>query len=160
MDLSKIINQNQVSGQLLTLPPGVLNHLDMTQPLALKVNNKVLMIPPNCFISSDLAVKVFLPPGTLPNTLFKEKNLPINFNFYAKNNEQILNFTETNDPPMNNDKGGDNDKENEGCDKLGRLSRRQVKTVNPNECHFQKLHSGYDCMINIFRYLSVADLLR
>lgn len=160
VDLTKIINSNQVTGQLLTLPPSVLNHLDLKQPLALRVDDKMLMIPPNCFISSGSSIKVFLPPGTLPKNLFQEPSQPVNFNFQSKQNQQVLNFSIGSPAKKKRSNITDETENSEEAERAARLSKKQLKMLTPEKCHFQKLHTGYDCMIKIFKYLKISDLLR
>ena len=123
------------------------------------------MIPSNCFISSASGVKVFLPPGTLPNNLFQEPSKAVNFNFQSKDAQQTLNFnaaisTDTISEVPRTTVAGVASSGISTSPSTARMSRRQFKGINPGECHFQKLHCGYDCMIALFKYLQVADLLR
>jgi hypothetical protein len=44
--------------QLMSLPPSMLTRLDLSQPLAIKMNNAKVVIPPSCIIKSQEGVKV------------------------------------------------------------------------------------------------------
>lgn len=44
--------------QLLTLPASILKRVNVNQPLALKINNRHIVVPPYCLLKSKEAVKV------------------------------------------------------------------------------------------------------
>ncbi|KAJ8308611.1 hypothetical protein KUTeg_013485 [Tegillarca granosa] len=54
------------SGQLLTLPTAVTKRLNLTQPLALKINNMQVIVPPSSFLHTTEGLRVFLPRNTFP----------------------------------------------------------------------------------------------
>lgn len=58
---------NNISGQLITLPPSLTSKLNLTKSVNLKWNGQSYVIPPNCFISTPDGLKVLLPAGTLAN---------------------------------------------------------------------------------------------
>ncbi|PVD26670.1 hypothetical protein C0Q70_14348 [Pomacea canaliculata] len=63
--------------QLLTLPASILKRVNVNQPLALKINNRHIVVPPYCLLKSKEAVKVVLPPGTFSMPPNSETTFPL-----------------------------------------------------------------------------------
>lgn len=169
---------NQISGQLITLPPHVTTKLNLQKPLNLKLNGQTFHIPPNCFIATSDGVKVLLPPGSLPDNVAKggasnplaistskpagSQQLDVRSMVNgdtASNKDSVVDLTSDSQLPNSQANEQDKNKDKDKSDK--RSQRKTVKTgMDKNLCHFRKLHAGFDCMVHIFRLLTVPDLLR
>ncbi|ELU17357.1 hypothetical protein CAPTEDRAFT_219279 [Capitella teleta] len=149
------------NGQLLSLPASVAHKLDMTKSLALKVNNQRYFVPPSCFFASPEGIKVFLPAGSLPQTVAKTPANPLDCTILRNKKNQTLTqvvklkpFEEDKcvigkkllDIPCNGDKTGT------------RFPARELE-INPGLCFMSSLHAGSYVMRKIFTSLSLADLL-
>ncbi len=129
-----------ISGQLLTLPSSVLTRVNASKPLALRVNNQRLTIPPNCFISTAEGIKVFLPTGTLPTGAW-QKPSDVQINGHHSEDDRGLRV---------------------------KIEESQVLNTNSYEmllpkdstCYFEKLEVGTDILRKIFLFLPHCDLLR
>ncbi|KAI0234685.1 hypothetical protein LSAT2_014990 [Lamellibrachia satsuma] len=186
-------NSSQVSGQLLTLPPGVTTKLNLKQPLQLRMAGNTFVIPPSCFISTADSVKVLLPPGCLSqgaaqSTAGGVKALDLNVCAAVTNTSQEIsvNSLDTRQPTVQLQQPPQLQPSPQlqqtlpqppllqQAPQLSLLqpppqlqpapqlqqASKQKAGVKPVLCYFQRLHVGFDCMMHIFQYLEVADLLR
>lgn len=146
--MAGLVPNEPISGQLLTLPASVLSKVNAHQPLSLRVNDQRLTIPPSCFITTPDGVKVFLPTGTLPPTVFSAENRATNLqlNVNKTNNNQALSLLD-----------GD-EKENVPDERKG--TEPDVTAPTDTTCYLEKLQVGVDVLLRIFRYLPHCDLLR
>ena len=53
-------SQPQPQPQMMTLPVSLLSHLNLSQPLAVKLNNAQVVVPPSCIISTKDGLKVVM----------------------------------------------------------------------------------------------------
>lgn len=51
-------SRRQPQPQMMTLPASLLSHLNLSQPLAVKLNNAQVVVPPSCIISTKDGLKV------------------------------------------------------------------------------------------------------
>ena len=166
--------QPSISGQLLTLPPNVASKLDAGSPLAVKMQGQSVVIPPNCFVNTPNGLKIFLPAGTLP--VQNNANVPMNINFQSekvlhqgkipptpKTSETITvngdGETSQGISPVNNERK-EEISPSTSKETVPPGSKRKSRRLAKRTCAFQKLHDGFDCMIQIFKYLSIKELLR
>lgn len=150
-----------MNGQLLTLPAAVVKRLSLSKPLALKINNKQINVPPSGFFQTSEGLKVFLPPNTFP----------------AAEDLDASNYS-----VKTTDSKGD------WADRAFETSPKRHKTPVPavdmlpqiesvkgavpvdvdkskfkhyfSICPIQKLSNGFDCLLHIFQYLNIQDLVR
>ena len=170
VNVSQLANQQEVSGHIITLPASVRQKINVNAALNIRVNNQNILVPPSCLISTPDGIKVFLPPGIVPNaqqdpaqtsvtpppsTSARPINLMTNAqnpqNLTVKNQQSIHSSVP---PPIVIPDVKTVDKANV------KISKKQTKGINPSLCHFKKIHGGFDCMLNIFKCLSVAELSR
>lgn len=146
-------SQNK-QGQLLTLPPVVIKRLNLTQPVSLKINNTHVTVPPSSFLRTAQGLKLFLPKNTFP----------VNTGETAK-----LSVTVTNEKTLSLDTGTSDQSGNlptivpnssRTLAEEPRKSRHFKSDIVPTNCFIQCLYGGFDCMMEVFRYLSVRDLFR
>ncbi|XP_033733771.1 uncharacterized protein LOC117322915 [Pecten maximus] len=159
---------NGKTGQILTLPSAVAKRLNLQQPLALKINNVQITVPPSSFLFTTDGLKLFLPPKTFPLQLGETAKLSVtvtNDKSNASQPEVSVN--------INTDQS---DSSALGCIKpltgdtvqttvhskanTGHCSTRWRTGINPGMCYVKKLYGGFDCMFCIFQYLNMKDLLR
>lgn len=55
-----VASGSQPQPQMMTLPSALLSHLNLSQPLAVKLNNAQVVVPPSCIISSKDGLKVVM----------------------------------------------------------------------------------------------------
>ena len=140
-----------VSGQMLTLPPTVLRVLDLNKQVRLNVNGSTVIVSPDSFKCVDNGVRIFLPAGTLPHSLVAPgAGKPLNIHVDKTNPDcQVLNLREM-------DAAHGLKVANSAI-----ASRKNLVNVKfAPVCHFLKIQLGFDCMLEIFKYLSLADVLR
>ena len=166
------VNPDQISGQLITLPPHVTNKLNLTKPLNLKLNGQTYNIPPKCFIATNEGVKVLLPPGSLPDNIAKggpTSPLAMSASNNNSGGSQQLSVRPMVEPGTTDTKNASSSGVVDLTEDEKALSSQRSKSpgkrrsklrVPQSECHFRKLHAGFDCMIHIFQYLGTTDLLR
>ena len=152
------MNPNQISGQLLSLPHSVTHKLDLSKALSLKVNNQRFVVPPSCFISTAEGIKVFLPSGSLPQTMSQGPSKPLEFSISkpdGSSSSQTMKVSEV----------------DKGCKDRGEILSSEDKSIhrrfcmqstapNPALCHIHTLHAGFEALLAIFGYLSLPDILR
>lgn len=147
-----VLNAKSVSapmnGQLLTLPQAVAKRLTLNKALALKINNKQITVPPSGFFQSSEGLKVFLPPNTFPNESINPSE--------DENNTAEKDSGEKSESHSNTKTASSGSKSEENRAKGDiKQSKHYIKC-----CLLQKLYGGFEAMEQIFRYLSVTDLLR
>ena len=155
------MNPNQIAGQLLSLPPGLALKLSMRENLTLRVHGKTFIVPPSCFVSTQDGVKVLLPPGSLPEKPNASSMMDMTMQASA-GGTQILAVSDTS-------ANLDSTKRSNGARGSGmaettaqwkkRRNQRNNAAIFKELCYIQKLHGGNDCMIHIFEYLNLAQLL-
>lgn len=144
------VSQSSKNGQLLTLPSAVAKRLNLKQPLALKINNMQITVPPSCLLLTADGLKVFLPPKTFPVQLGETAKLCVtvtNDKSSPSNSKISVNI-------------GISPKPDTPGSKNGRASRQWKSAINPGSCHIKRLYGGFDCMLCIFQYLNMHDLAR
>ncbi|XP_062595488.1 uncharacterized protein LOC134256839 [Saccostrea cucullata] len=147
------ITQTSKNGQLLTLPSAVAKRLNLKQPLALKINNMQITVPPSCLLVTADGLKVFLPPKTFPVQLGETAKLCVtvtNDKSSSPNTKISVNIGSST-PKEKNDSPDS---------KKGRSQRHWKAGINPANCQIKKLYGGFDCMLCIFQYLNMHDLAR
>ena len=149
-----------VNGQILALPNNVTTKLNLTKPISLKVNGQRFVIPPNCFINTSEGAKVYLPQGYLPGNMMQGPTSPLSVNLSKgpETDGQVINISPYADKITN----GTSDKRDSSINNNKKLRRsaRKFKAIDPTKCFIQPLHGGFDCMLHIFKYLGLKDLLR
>ncbi|ESO86205.1 hypothetical protein LOTGIDRAFT_167437 [Lottia gigantea] len=186
--VQKPSKETPVNAQLLTLPTAVTKRLNLNQPLALKINNVHIVVPPNCVINSKEGLKVVLPPNTfgLPTDPQTKLNVTVSNNSGGVEGFKPVSDTSSSDSASVSVNGSANsvngsansvntvtsvsgDNKNSVNDISSEVSvnkmklsnkRKCVEGINPASCYIKSLYGGYDCMLLIFRYLSTRDLLR
>ncbi|XP_074661818.1 uncharacterized protein LOC141914494 [Tubulanus polymorphus] len=181
-------------GQLLTLPSHVISKLNLTEPLALKINGQALTVNPSCFVQTGDGIKIFLPANTLPATP-SNKTIDVNVRvpprFDLSVNSSSLKSAPktilTGQLPASNSEKTPKDVNNVVTKDVSSAPTSHVtptppristidssksttdskasqpiidKNIKPSLCFVNKLDSGFDCMLQIFSYLSIPDLLR
>lgn len=153
------------SGQLLTLPSAVAKRLNPSLPLALRINNMQLLIPPSRCINTAEGLKVFLPPKTfsVPSGSTTTMNITFSSGSMSADNAKDLSLSMlSKDKSMSLDMCDqvvDLSKTAETSKPVLKVTERRNKMKN-YLCPFKTLYSGYNTMIQIFSYLSAGDLVR
>lgn len=166
------------SGQILMLPGPVSKRLNLQQPLALKINNVQITVPPSSFLYTAEGLKLFLPPKTFPLQQGETAKLSVTVTNDKSSNSpaevrvsvSTTNVTESSslgvlkplsaDPPATSTSTLDKSVCDSTPDKSGRKTRNWKTGINPGMCYVKKLYGGFDCMFCIFHYLNMKDLLR
>ena len=153
-----------LNGQLLTLPPAVVKRLTLSKPLALKINNRQINVPPSGFFQTASGLKVFLPPNTFPtaedNTIAEDDNKGKEGK--TENKDKASDEKGENEPELNCSQT--ESKREETC--LEAMTSpeksRNIRTSKRYQklCFIKMLFGAYDCMECIFRYLNIRDLVR
>ncbi|KAL3874957.1 hypothetical protein ACJMK2_037905 [Sinanodonta woodiana] len=160
-------NSNMREGQILTLPPAVVKRLSLNRPLALKINNMQIIVPPSGFFQGSDGLKVFLPPntfngGNLSNisvTVTNQKELPVATQNIEKSSEHKDTHLKSSSEE-NSDSKVATDKQSKHTDApLFRRKRNTKSGIDYSSCFVHRLHGGFDCMLQIFHYLNVRDLV-
>lgn len=136
------------SGQMLTLPSTVLKVLDLDKRIMLSVNGSSIEIGSENFKCSGDNVRIYLPPGTLPNShVASGAGKPLNIHVDRLNPDcQVLTLRDNNTSTT---------------DEVSSVSSSaRNAAMLPQDCHFLKLQLGFDCMLEVFKYLSLVDLFR
>ncbi|KAL5008970.1 hypothetical protein ScPMuIL_014551 [Solemya velum] len=147
------------NGQLLTLPSAVTKRLNLQQPLALKINNMQIVVPPSCFLSTSEGLKVFLPPKTFPVQTGTTAQLSVTVSNNKPTDElgSVPNvITSVIGSPENNNKPS-------GEPKTTPKEKKKLifkSGINHSSCFIKQLYGGFDCMLQIFQYLNICDLTR
>ncbi|XP_076442649.1 uncharacterized protein LOC143281335 isoform X2 [Babylonia areolata] len=218
--------------QMMTLPASLLGRLNLNQPLALKLNNAQVVVPPSCLISTKEGLKVLLPPSTFPvppntntklaatvcnNMVTTATPLPPANTTAASRDSQAggteasvstasllshptsaiaralsssagaIPFCQSGDigiasasgsagtcqdsdsgntlpvstahsPPSTHSVSTKKRQGDEGGSRVRHCRSRRAVAVT--QCAIHRLHGGFDCMLAIFRFLSIPDLLR
>lgn len=146
------LTQTTKNGQLLTLPSAVSKRLNLKQPLALKINNMQITVPPSCLLLTGDGLKVFLPPKTFPVQLGETAKLSVtvtNDKSSPSSTKISVNIGDVSSPKNDTPES-----------KSSRSTRHWKSGINPGNCHIKKLYGGFDCMLCIFEYLNMHDLAR
>ncbi|CAI9730641.1 serine-rich adhesin for platelets isoform X1 [Octopus vulgaris] len=150
------------SGQLLTLPLAVAKRLDSSLPLALRINNMQLFIPPSRCINTPEGLKVFLPPKTFSVPSGSTTTMNITFSSGTVSGDSTKDYSvsllEKNKASESNP-AVDKSKTLESVKTISKVQKCRSK-FNNYLCPFKKLYSGYSSMLQIFHYLSAGDLAR
>ncbi|XP_014781477.1 serine-rich adhesin for platelets [Octopus bimaculoides] len=150
------------SGQLLTLPLAVAKRLDSSLPLALRINNMQLFIPPSRCINTPEGLKVFLPPKTFSVPSGSTTTMNITFSSGTVSGDSTKDYSvslsEKNKGSESN-QAVDKSKTLESAKTISKIQKCRNK-FNNYLCPFKKLYSGYSSMLQIFHYLSAGDLVR
>ncbi|KAL4238375.1 hypothetical protein ACF0H5_003085 [Mactra antiquata] len=158
-----IVNAKAVTplnGQMLTLPPPVVKKLTLNRPLALKINNRQITVPPSGFFHSDDGLKVFLPPNTFPTAEDCHEGGAVSDGKSSASESSPGKVKDGNNVKTPDKKDGDVTVTNSTPEKcVEKLDIRKNKYYS-RCCLIQKIYGVYDCMVNIFKYLSLHDLLR
>lgn len=145
----------EVSGQVLTLPGGIMHKLDLNKNIALKVNGTKYMVPPSCMMSTPDGVRVYLPPGYLPDKMSQGPSKPLGIRVGPiSDSTQNLSVSSI----ANAEAATAVNPEASGTSR--RVSSKRLREVKNRVCHFHVLHVGFDCMLAIFEYLDLPNLLR
>ncbi|KAK3608612.1 hypothetical protein CHS0354_042610 [Potamilus streckersoni] len=161
-------NSNMREGQILTLPPAVVKRLSLNRPLALKINNMQIIVPPSGFFQGSDGLKVFLPPntfnggnlGNISVTVTNQKELPVMTRNNEKSSEHKGSHSDSS-PQENSDSKVATDKQSKHTHApLFRRKRNTKSGIDYSSCFIHRLHGGSDCMLQIFYYLNVRDLVR
>ncbi|XP_061172726.1 uncharacterized protein LOC133182036 [Saccostrea echinata] len=147
------ITQTSKNGQLLTLPSAVAKRLNLKQPLALKINNMQITVPPSCLLVTADGLKVFLPPKTFPVQLGETAKLCVT----VTNDKSSSPNTKIS---VNIGSSTQKEKTDSPDSKKSRPQRQWRAGINPANCQIKKLYGGFDCMLCIFQYLNMHDLAR
>jgi hypothetical protein len=133
----------------------VAKRLNLKQPLALKINNMQITVPPSCLLVTADGLKVFLPPKTFPVQLGETAKLCVT----VTNDKSSSPKTKIS---VNIGDGNGSQKETPATpnSKSSRSPRHSKSGINPANCHVKKLYGGFDCMLCIFQYLNMHDLAR
>ncbi|XP_053376690.1 uncharacterized protein LOC123526360 [Mercenaria mercenaria] len=172
-----VVNAKSVTpmnGQLLTLPPPVVKKLTLNRPLALKINNRQITVPPSGFFQSTEGLKVFLPPNTFPTA--DENTVDVSVSNEKSNEEENATVpksaTEEKSAESQESAKTDLDTNKDQTSKIDEKSEvaeevTSAKTVDIKKnrfygkcCLIQRLYGGYDCMFHIFKHLELKDLVR
>lgn len=137
------------SGQMLTLPSTVLKVLDLDKRIMLSVNGSSIEIGSESFKCSGDNVRIYLPSGTLPNShVASGAGKPLNIHVDRLNPDyQVLTLRDNNTSTT------------EEVSSAPSSSARNAAML-PQDCHFLKLQLGFDCMLEVFKYLPLVDLFR
>lgn len=150
------------SGQLLTLPLAVAKRLDSSLPLALRINNMQLFIPPSRCINTPEGLKVFLPPKTFSVPSGSTTTMNITFSSGTVSGDSTKDYSvslsEKNKESESN-QAVDKSKTLESVKTISKIQKCRTK-FNNYLCPFKILYSGYTSMLQIFHYLSAGDLVR
>jgi len=139
-----------MNGQLLTLPQAVVKKLTLNKALALKINNKQVVVPPSGFFQSSEGLKVFLPPDTFPSE---------GINVVAVSDAKKS--TENSEVSKQKQQSNSNSTTESNELSVGKVVRDIKKSKHYSKCCLmQRLYCGFDVMEHIFKCLSVVDLLR
>jgi hypothetical protein len=166
-----VVNAKSVTpmnGQLLTLPPPVVKKLTLNKPLALKINNRQITVPPSGFFQSAEGLKVFLPPNTFPTADENVMDVSISNDSgpsvsKAANENQSGKSQKSAKSDLSRDKTEpkqmatdiEHVKEPQSANKTDIRNNKFYKKC----CLIQRLY-GYDYMLHIFKYLGIHDLLQ
>lgn len=152
-----------LNGQMLTLPPPVVKKLTLNRPLALKINNKQITVPPSGFFHSEDGLKVFLPPNTFPTAEENISNVSVIDSRVSveESSEKTSEATNEKSPDSKKDSIKSNEPTEKSADDkcVGKSDIRKNKFYNKC-CLMQRLYGVYDCMVHIFKYLALQDLLK
>ncbi|XP_060584195.1 uncharacterized protein LOC132740334 isoform X2 [Ruditapes philippinarum] len=167
-----------MNGQLLTLPQPLVRKLTLNKPLALKINNRQITVPPSGFFPSTEGLKIFLPPNTFPTaedgdndvTVSNEKtddeeSVPVSKSEKSSAIEKSSAESQPSakadvDPKENlNKTDGELKGKNEVVTSANKMDIKRNKFYGKC-CFIQKLYGGYDCMFHIFKHLELIDLVR
>jgi hypothetical protein len=167
-----------MNGQLLTLPQPLVRKLTLNKPLALKINNRQITVPPSGFFPSSEGLKIFLPPNTFPTaedgdndvTVSNEKtddeeSVPVSKSEKSSAIEKSSAESQPSvkadvDPKENlNKTDGELKGKNEVVSSANKMDIKRNKFYSKC-CFIQKLYGGYDCMFHIFKHLELIDLVR
>lgn len=149
-----------LNAQLLTLPEGVTKRLKLSQPLALKINNIQIVVPPSCVINSSDGLKVLLPPNTfpLPTDPNAKLSVTVSNNTASMDSADPKQGSPAVQPPGEEPPAAKKDMSIISSPSTRASKRRQA--IDATCCYIKKLYAGYDCMLQIFEYLRTKDLLR
>lgn len=160
---------NGKTGQILTLPGAVTKRLNLQQPLALKINNVQITVPPSSLLLTSDGLKLFLPPKTFPLQMGETAKLSVTVTNDKSNSSQPeVSVNINTDSPDSSGVGnlkplsGDT-VSSTGQSKVNTSTHRSTRWragINPGMCYVKKLYGGFDCMFCIFQYLNMKDLLR
>lgn len=158
-----VVNAKSVApmnGQLLTLPPPVVKKLTLNKPLALKINNRQITVPPSGFFQSSEGLKVFLPPNTFPTADENIVNVSV-----TNEKEDCASTPKSDSTESQKCAKSDHSPLKDKTDKADQKVKREAKDIKRNKfygkcCLIQRLYGGYDSMFHIFKFLDVKDLLR
>lgn len=171
INVSQLSSQQQVSGHVLTLPPSIQGRVNVNNSLSIRVNNQNIVVPPSCLISTPMGIKVFLPPGIVSTamdmsgqdsargaTVYTNASNPQKLS--VKQQGEVI-LANTPPPSMTSKPATFVIPKVTTLDKTKvKVSKKKLTGINPAECFVSQLHGGFDCMLRIFQYLKVADLLR
>lgn len=170
-----VVNAKSVTpmnGQLLTLPPPVVKKLTLNKPLALKINNRQITVPPSGFFQSTEGLKVFLPPNTFPTADENIVNVSVT-NEKSVEDESVAKSStasgsaesQTSVKKELSPNKDETNKNNEKSELVTEVTKVSSGDVTRNKfykkcCTIKQLHGGYDCMFHIFKLLALKDLVR
>lgn len=172
-----VVNAKSVTpmnGQLLTLPPPVVKKLTLNKPLALKINNRQITVPPSGFFQSVEGLKVFLPPNTFPTADENVVNVSVSNEKSHEDETVTLSKSSTSKScaesqnSAKTDTNLETDKTDKNCDKakpVQEMTSAKTLDIRKNKfynkcCLLKRLDGGLDCMFHIFQFLDLKDLVR
>ncbi|XP_050404107.2 uncharacterized protein LOC126820299 [Patella vulgata] len=157
--VQKPSKETPVNAQLLTLPGAVTKRLNLSQPLALKINNVHIVVPPNCVINSKEGLKVVLPPNTFGLPVDPNAKLNVTVSNNSGGMETFKSVAETNNTSSDT---GSNKTISDSANTVNSVFKVKKTRIgiNPTSCYMKMLYGGYECMLHIFKYLTTYDLLR
>ncbi|XP_013394337.1 uncharacterized protein LOC106161834 isoform X2 [Lingula anatina] len=174
----QVINQQDGSQkcQLLTLPMGVVKKINLSQPLAIKLNNQTYMIPPTCFVPTSKGIKIMLPSNTLPVTASTKvatvattssTSTVTNAGSSSDIQAAVSRAVSLQQKPFDESKGENGDNAENSDKNISMDNTKQprrsvrIKTLDQSKmCHFRAFHMGFDSLMHVFQYLTTAELLR
>ncbi|XP_060077099.1 uncharacterized protein LOC132556682 [Ylistrum balloti] len=157
---------NGKTGQILTLPSAVAKRLNLQQPLALKINNVQITVPPSSFLFTMEGLKLFLPPKTFPLQSGETAKLSVtvtNDKSNASQPEVSVKINTEQADGLGSIKPLSGDFSTAPAHSSANANHRKTRWkngINPGMCYVKKLYGGFDCMFCIFQYLNMKDLLR
>ncbi|KAK7104057.1 mucin-4-like isoform X2 [Littorina saxatilis] len=168
------VSQAQPQPQIMTLPASLLSQLNLSQPLAVKLNNTQVVVPPSCIINSPDGLKVLLPPSTFPIPSDSNAKVSVTVSNNANNNTTASPVNsgtisagkdghQSTRPSSASSQDTISSRGSESSERVQTYKQRSRKShvgIDFTQCRMHRLFGGFDCMLEIFRYLSVPDLLR
>ena len=176
------MNPNRLTGQLLTLPRAMSSQLDPSKPLTIRVGNRRLLLDHGCVsFSADGTVKILLPPVQLFGiTDDDDMRLPVEpLDFRIPQPTSVIRKVHTKETSGMEKAVSSSEVSANGtgtldcsCTVEAPMCRNLQKTeeLSPTllpaeetsevEVPVKTVNTNDDCLLHMFRFLGIADLLR